>query len=322
MTPKQRKDVYQNVTDKIISYLEEGLNKKWVRPWSCLASSGGEQVSLVGRRYNGVNQLLLSIEKSVSGYKSNRWGTYKGFQKIGAQVKKGEHSTEVIFYSKIEKEEIDPKTKKTVKKNIFIIKSYAVFNADQVSGYDEKKPISNDPEDAEIVKTFDDIEQGEIIRSMVKAHNVNLIHNNEGRAYFQPSTDKIVMPPSETFNNASRYYETLLHELTHWTGHKDRLNRDGITKYAGFGSNSYAFEELVAELGSAFTSQTLGVSTQEAIREDHYPYIKSWIQGLKDDKKAIVKASALAQASSDYLLKPILKPEEIEETQEEGVETN
>ena len=307
---KSRTDIYQDITDKIVAYLEEGVAKKWIKPWVCLES--GNQLSIVNRPYNGINQLLLSLESHSRGFQSNHWATYQGFKKIGAQVKRGEKATDILFYKKLETKKVNPKTNKTTEETIYVARSYAVFNGDQVEGYEDKR-------EAQEVRTFNDIKQGSIVRNLVKAHDIELEHKGD-RAFYRPLTDSITMPCPENFENASRYYETLLHEITHWTGHSSRLDREGITKYSGFGSNSYAFEELVAELGSAFTSQALGVSSQEAIREDHLPYIQSWINGLKEDKKAIVKASALAQASTDYLLKKV-DVNSTEESLEESLAT-
>lgn len=294
-------DIYQTITNKVLKHLESNDKiESWVKPWACLSSSGGVQLSIAKRKYSGVNQLILSMEKDSMGYDSSTWATYRGFQSVKGQVNKGERATDIIFYKKIEKEQITESGEK-IKKAVFLARSYAVFNACQVSFDDGKKPFQDIKTES---KAFDDIDSGELVRAIIKTHQVNLTQGGD-RAYYRPSTDQIAMPERQTFNNASRYYETLLHELTHWTGHAKRLNREGIANPSGFGSTSYAFEELVAELGSAFTSQTLGVSSQEAIREDHLPYIKQWLDIMREDKRAIIKASALAQSSSDYLLKPI-----------------
>jgi antirestriction protein ArdC len=137
--------------------------------------------------------------------------------------------------------------------------------------------------------------------TVVKATGSKISHGGN-RACYSPSEDKITLPPAGAFKDASLYWATSLHEHMHWTGHKDRLNREGITMTGFFGSDKYAFEELVAEMGSAFLCMRLGVK-HDSLFDNHAAYLQSWVKGLKDDPKALMKAASLAAKGMNYILK-------------------
>ncbi|CAN1213583.1 zincin-like metallopeptidase domain-containing protein [Tumidithrix helvetica PCC 7403] len=132
--------------------------------------------------------------------------------------------------------------------------------------------------------------------SFISATRAKIKHGNSGRAFYAPAVDAIMLPEFSQFTSASGYYATAIHELTHWTGHKTRCDRDLSGK---FGSKAYAYEELIAEIGAAFTCNEFGITNEI---ENHASYIDSWIQALKNDKKYFFKAAAEARRASEYLL--------------------
>ena len=199
-------------------------------------------------------------------------------------VKKGEHGTRIVFYSPIKKDVVNPETMMTEEAVYACLKTYYVFNAEQVEGI-EIKPVSS------IDKPFmNNIEVDNLV-----TRTQAVVRHGGNSAYYKSDDDYINMPLKSDFNDEPSYYATLLHELTHWSGAKHRLDR---TKGKRFGDTAYAFEELIAELGAAFLCQQHGISGD--LR--HAGYIDSWLKALKNDNKAIFKASGLAQQASDFIL--------------------
>ncbi len=284
MTKGQKRDVYQEVTDTIIKALEDAEFKKlpWRKSWrdGGLFPRNGES----GRTYSGVNVFYLMAVAMNEGWDSNDWFTYKGAKKAGGSVKKGEKSKAVVVYWNFtEVENKDTGKKKTIP----FIRYSPVFNREQcedVAELEKEKfiPLSEDERMAELEK-------------FIKDSGANFSEEG-GQACYIPSRDSIKMPPFGSFENPESYYSTALHELSHWTGHKDRLDRDLSGR---FGGKSYSAEELVAEFSSAFLCNILKVEGEV----QHTEYISSWVQLLKEDKKAIFKCTTLARQASDYLLK-------------------
>ena len=267
--------IYQQVTDKIIAELESGKLPSWVKNWS--GDAGADCNVITKKTYSGINTIILGM----SGFKSPYWATYKQWVSIGAQVSKGSKGTQIIFYSPVENG-----TKITeageVKNYSYILKSYTVFNAEQVSGFET--PAMPAP------KVFNDIAS---IEALTVKSGVQLQFGGD-RAYYSPSQDYVAMPHKLQFNSEASYYATLLHELAHWSGHKSRLDRDLSGR---FGNEAYAAEELIAELSAAFLCARFNIAGE--LR--HSSYIASWLRVLKNDNKAIFKAAALAQKAADYL---------------------
>ena len=269
--------IYDEVTNRIIERLESG-SIPWIKPWHTTNTLDKNIVS--GNEYNGINRIILGM----SGFDSNIWGSFKQWQDLGANVRKGEHGTKIVFYTPVVKKDIkanDPNPENTI---YACLKTYYVFNAMQVDGIEvaprviEDKPFSNNV----------------MVDTMVTNTGAHIKHGGNS-AYYRPSEDYINMPIKADFFDEAGYYATLLHELTHWSGHKHRLDR---TKGKRFGDVAYAFEELIAELGSAFLCEKYSVKGD--IR--HEGYIQSWLQALKNDNKMIFKASAYAQKSTDYIV--------------------
>ena len=267
--------IYQQVTDKIIAELESGTIPSWVKNWS--GDAGSDCNVITKKTYSGINTIILGM----SGFKSPYWATYKQWVSIGAQVSKGSKGTQIIFYSPVEKGSKITEAGE-VKNYSYVLKSYTVFNADQVSGFEAPA--------LPVPKVFNNIA---CIEALTVKSGVKLQFGGD-KAYYSPSDDYVAMPHKTQFNNEASYYATLLHELSHWSGHKSRLDRDLSGR---FGNEAYAAEELIAELSAAFLCARFNIAGE--LR--HSSYIASWLRVLKNDNKAVFKAAALAQKSADYL---------------------
>jgi antirestriction protein ArdC len=282
-------DVYQTVTDKIIASLEQGV-RPWTKPWS---AGNAESRIVLPRRgngvpYRGINILMLWGASIDNGYASPFWLTYKQAQEKGAQVRKGEKGSLVVFASSMTRTETGD-TGEENERNIPFLKGYTVFNVEQIDGLGDHYPT---PAGDSAPTAFERIEQADRFVAATGA----IIRHGGSRAFYQPAVDAVQMPPAETFLDPPAYYGTLIHELTHWTGHKSRLDREFGKRFA---DKAYAFEELVAELGAAFLSADLGLTPEP--REDHAAYLGHWLDVLKADKRAIFAAASQAQRAADFL---------------------
>lgn len=282
---QMKKDVYQEITDKIIAALEKGI-APWVKPW---ASCGAPRNAVTGREYSGINLLLLAM----SPYASPLWLTYNQAKASGGQVRKGEHGTQVVLFKPFTV--TDKNDAQSKEKTIPLLRSFMVFNVEQIDGLAEKYTQANRPH----LDSFADNEQAEAL--LAKAR----IEYGKSMACFIPAADVIYMPNKTSFKSVPEFYATGLHELTHWVGHKSRLARD----FSGrFGDAAYAFEELIAELGAAFLCAHSNIDGQL----QHESYIGNWLKVLKNDKRAIFTASAAARKATEFLVGVQDKEEEAE----------
>jgi antirestriction protein ArdC len=283
-------DVYQKITDRIVAELERGV-RPWLKPWS--AGNGEGRITRPlranGIPYRGINVLMLWSEAIEKDYASPIWVTFKQALELKANVRKGEHGSLVVYADKIIRRETDSETGQEAERAIPFMKGYTVFNTEQIEGLPEHYYA----EPAQPSHTVQRVERAEVFFA---ATGANVVHGGS-RACYIPLTDNVQMPCIDFFRDAESYYATLAHEVTHWTRHETRLNRDfGRKRY---GDEGYAMEELVAELGSAFLSADLELTPE--VREDHASYIASWIKVLKDDKRAIISAASHAQRAADFL---------------------
>jgi antirestriction protein ArdC len=277
---------HKKIADAVIKMMQEH-GSDWVKPWVTKGiNDPNTPISLsTGKPYRGINWLILSMARAEHGYTTGRWATYKQWQSRGAQVKKGNRGQMVVLYKKIKVEDRDfPGTEKIIP----LMRSFTVFNADQVEGYTAPEGKVDDaptitPETAADTLAAD---VGAVVR-----------HEDKFRAFYSPSRDFINMPDFAQFKTTTDYASTLCHELTHWTGNEARLDRSLKNK---FGSKDYAAEELVAELGSAMLCGSLGFESTP--RDDHAKYLNNWIEKLTDNPKAIFTAAAKAQAAADWLV--------------------
>jgi antirestriction protein ArdC len=286
-TKKARKDVYEMVTNKIIDQLNKGVIP-WRRTWKQnLAPMNGK----TRRPYSGINAFLLAC----SGYDSPYWLTFKQAKELGGSVKKGEKSTQVVFWSILKKEDENGKEKK-----IFFLRYYNVFNVEQTE--DVKLPKkSAELVDLEPQEEFEADARCEIISSEYLTRENIALHHGGDRACYAPHIDSITMPQPDRFDSAPAYYSTLYHEMIHSTGHANRLARKGITEFDKFGSEQYADEELVAEFGASFLCAVSGIEREDTI-ENTAAYIAGWKKKLKDDPKLVVYAASRAQKAADFVM--------------------
>ena len=287
-TGEPRRDIYQAVTDKVIADLERGV-RPWHRPWSGQGSTG-RPLRANGAAYQGVNVLLLWIEAAARGYASPVWMTYRQAQAIGANVRRGERGSMVVYANAITRTERDDRTGEESERRIPFLKAYTVFNLAQIENLPAAWHVeAPTPRLAEA----DRIAAAETFFGAIGAE---LRHGADG-AYYVPGKDHIAMPPFAAFESAASYYATLGHEHVQWTGHASRLGRPLSTRHRD--PDAYAREELVAELGAAFLCADLGIADQP--REDHAAYLGHFLALLRADKRAIVSAAAAAQRSVSFL---------------------
>jgi antirestriction protein ArdC len=287
-TPLQSQpDIYTRITNQIIAAIEAGADA-FQMPWHFDGASARPVNATTGKAYRGANVLALWCAASDAGYSSDQWATYKQWSEKGAQVRKGEKSSSIVFWKSLEGQESADAQPEGDEGNgagsrRFVARSYNVFNAEQIEGY--QAPVRPQRPDVTRLDHAD---------SFFNALGADIRHGG-GRAYYRPATDHIQMPPFEAFRNTVAYYSTLSHEVTHWTGAKTRLERDLNGR---FGNEAYAAEELIAELGAAFLCADLGLANEP--RPDHAAYVANWLQVLKNDKRAIFTAAAKAQQAVDF----------------------
>lgn len=291
-----RRDIHVDITNQLIAAIEADPDKPTL-PWR---RSGGAlhlpANALTGNRYNGINILSLWVAAGQRSYNTALWATYRQWAEAGAQVRKGEKSSLVVFYKEYDTDP-DPDDAEDNGKRRVARASY-VFNADQVDGFTPPQaPAQLGP-----------IERLERADRFVGATAAEIQHGGE-RAFYAPATDHIQMPDeglftgTETMTRTEGYYATLVHELIHWSGAKPRLDRQMGKR---FGDAAYAAEELVAEIGAAFLCAELEITPE--LRPDHAQYLANWLQLLKDDPKAIFAAAARASEASTFLKNLTLSP--------------
>jgi antirestriction protein ArdC len=231
---------------------------------------------------------MLWASAEMQGYACPFWLTFQQARELGGHVKKGEHGSPVVYASTFKKKEQTEDGNET-EADIPFLKEYTVFNAEQCEGLPKHYYTLADPPKDKIER----IERAETFFSNTHAD----IRNGGNRAYYAVDADYVQMPPLEAFRDAESHAATLAHELTHWTRHEKRLNREFGRKR--WGDEGYAVEELVAELGSAFLCADLNITPE--IRDDHAAYIANWLRVLKDDKRAIFSAASHASKAAEYL---------------------
>ena len=264
--------VYEIVTEKILKQLESGVIP-WKKTWAGTTEMPKNYISK--KEYRGINIWLLDAFYGCPYYVS-----FKQCANLGGQVKKGEKGNIVVFW--LIKEDKESGTKK------FILRYYRVFNLEQTT-----LPIPAKPE----VNNFTSNEKAEeIIKNFKTCPPVTF---GGDKACYSPSLEKIKMPTKDSFTGENEYYSTFFHELTHSTGHKNRLNRKEISETALFGSDIYSKEELTAEMGSGFLCANAGIDNTLG---NSAAYIASWLKHLSNDKKMIFAAATKAQKAVDYIL--------------------
>jgi antirestriction protein ArdC len=271
-------DLYESVTNAIIKDLEAGV-ASWVKPWK---TNGGGVLpfnAATKRSYNGINIPILWHASSVHGWPTLGFMTYKQAKDIGAQVKGGEKGTTVVFTSKLTiQSEVNEE-----ERQIGYLKAFTVFNVSQIDGL-EPEPVK---------EKLNEQRRDDQATRFIQATGATIKHGGD-RAFYRIADDYVQLPEVTAFESYEHYLATALHETVHWSGNKKRLDRDLNNR---FGTQAYAAEELVAELGAAFLCAHLGVEGK--LR--HAEYLANWLQLLKEDNRAIFTAASKASQAADYL---------------------
>lgn len=285
-----KQDVYERITAKIVASLEQGV-RPWLKPWNTEAMAGRITRPLRGNGvpYRGINIVMLWMEAMDKGYTAPIWMTFKQALELGANVRKGEKGSLVVYADTITRTESGENGEER-EAVIPFMKGYTVFNVEQIDGLPEQYRAKPEPPKVDSPKRLIHAER------FFAATGAAISHGGD-RAYYAQEPDHIRMPPIESFVDAQSYYATLAHECTHWTKHPSRLDREFGRKR--WGDEGYAMEELCAELGAAFVCADLALTPE--VRDDHASYIASWLKVLKDDKRAVFTAASHAQKAADYL---------------------
>src|SRR3974390_600627 len=279
-----KRDLYAEVSGRIIAELEAGA-APWVKPWSASAGANIPCNAVSNRSYSGCNVVLLWMAQAA-GYRTPRFLTFKQALEAGGNVRKGDCGTKVYFVKQLQVRDESPDDSSSTRL-IPMMREYTVFNVDQCENLpgsiDTGKPLRVRNPDA----------RDEFADAFLHSTGAD-IREGKGEAYYVPSRDFISMPAFAGFKGADHFYNVTFHELTHWSGHKSRLNRDLKNR---FGSREYAAEELIAQLGAAFLCAEFGFDGD--VR--NAGYIASWIELLKADKRAFFTACSHASKAADYL---------------------
>ena len=287
-------DIYQAVTDRILELLDQGTV-----PWRQPLSGLGFPTNLASDKpYRGINVFLLSCTAMTQGYGSSYWLTYRQAREKGGHVRRGEKSSPVVFWKKLDPKP-DPdrqpgETSSDDLKERFVLRYYNVFNADQCEGI---TPPDAEPPDPD-APPFEPIEEAQRIAEGFP--NPPTIKHYGNQAFYSPTSDTVRIAEPERFESRESYYATLFHELAHATGHASRLDRGLEKKTAVFGTADYSREELVAEMGAAFLAAHAGIGPPTI--EQSAAYIDGWRKKLSDDPKLVVHASGGAQRAADHIL--------------------
>jgi antirestriction protein ArdC len=280
--PTASHSVYDIITARIVSELERGVIP-WRRPWSAKLP-----VNLISQReYRGLNVLTLGSQ----GYPSRFWLTFNQANKLGGRIRRGEHASPVIYWNIGEEREYTTRDGETRVSKPFLLRYSNVFNLSQTEGIEL-------PESAlQETRTNDPIQECErIVAGMPRKPAVE----QSDKAWYAPGRDVVGMPSIGLFRSSEEFYSTFFHELTHSTGHKSRVGREGFESIQSFGSESYSKEELVAEVGAAMLCGVTGIENRTI--ENSAAYLRTWVERLKSDARLIVGAASAAQRAADYIL--------------------
>lgn len=289
-----RADVYSRITTEIVSAIEAGAGD-WRMPWHHDGAATTRPQNVTSRRrYRGVNVLALWIAAEAAAYSSGLWGTYRQWASLGAQVRKGERGTTVVFWKQAASRADDEHDDGEAGPGRMFARAFTVFNLAQVEGYE--------PPPAAVLPEGERFGHAEAFVAALK------IPVTEGAydAHYRIDLDHIFMPTFASFRDASAQMGTLLHEAAHATGAKHRLDRNFAER---FKRDSLAIEEICAELTASFVLADLGIAHHP--RADHAAYVASWLRALKDDPRAIFTAASKAQAAADWMHAQQPQPEEM-----------
>jgi len=280
--------IYQEVTNRILAEMEKGIIP-WLKPWTC---TGGAVSHTSGRPYSLLNQILIMLDGVESDVHYGEYLTFKQAKAEGGMVRKGEKGRFIVFWKMYSKEE-EKDGEKTM--NVIpVLRSYYVFEVSQCDGIKRKYEPEKHPTLSPVAEAED------VVAKYFDRETCGLRICESDRAYYSPSVDIVNVPQMSQYDAVEEYYGTLFHEMTHSTGHKTRLDRfmDGSTF---FGSEVYSKEELVAEMGSAFMLNRLGIESKKAFRNS-VAYLQGWSSKLRKDSRLFVNAASKAEAAVNYIL--------------------
>lgn len=282
---RKRFDVYQAVTDQIVAQLEQGV-VPWKKSWEG-GPAGAPANALSKRPYSNVNRLNLLLRSMHSGYTTNLWCTYNQAVEKGWQVRKGEHGAMIVLFKPVRKDgpDTDPEQRQDNGNVFWLARAYTVFNLAQMDGV---------ADDLTGVTQAHDWEPSRIVDDLITASGAEIVHAPGLTPAYDPSTGQIRMPPRAYFFSMEDYAATVMHELAHWTGHPDRLDRHQEATREG-----YAKEELRAEIASAMLSSAIGLNGSVM---DHAGYLAGYLSVLQSDKHEIFRAARDASGIADYIM--------------------
>jgi antirestriction protein ArdC len=287
---KDRTSAYEEITTRIIIELEAG-RVPWAQPWGAAAAKAPLAMptnAATGRGYSGINVLILWGAVIEHGFPAQGWLTYRQALALGGNVRKGECGTTVVYADRFipDEEKHRAREKGDDPQAIPFLKRFTVFNAAQCENLSEAVTLAAPPAPPGLIEPT--------VEALIAATGIDF-RIGGSRAYYDPGNDHVQVPPPQAYFEPINWHRTALHELGHASGHASRLNRD---MSGSFGSKAYAFEELVAELSAAFCCASLGIVP--TVR--HADYIGSWLEVLREDNRAIVRAASQASKAADYLL--------------------
>ncbi|WP_315745456.1 MULTISPECIES: ArdC family protein [unclassified Bradyrhizobium] len=289
-TGEGRASLYEEITGKIIGELEAG-HVPWVQPWGTQAAKA--QLSLprnaaTGRAYSGINVLILWGAVIEHRFTGQSWLTFQQALSVGGHVRKGERGVTVVYADRFVPSDERQRACETGEeaRAIPFLKRFMVFNADQCAALPADIATAVPPPPPGAIEP--------VVESLIANSGVDFRIGGD-RAFYAPVEDFVQVPPPAAFFEPINWHRTALHELAHASGHASRLNRDLSGR---FGSRNYAFEELIAEIASAFSCAALGIVP--TVR--HADYIGFWLDVLREDNRAIVRAASQASRVADYLL--------------------
>lgn len=289
-TGENRASLYDEITNKIICELEAG-RVPWVQPWGTAAAKAPlamPKSAATGRRYSGINVLILWGAATERAFTGQSWLTFRQALSLGGHVRQGERGTTVVYADRFVP--VDEKRRAIADgeeaQAIPFLKRFTVFNTDQCDGLPAEIATTAPPPPPSLIEPR--------VEDLIKATRIDFrIGGN--RAFYAPAEDYVQVPPPQAYFEPINWHRTALHELAHASGHPSRLNRDLSGSY---GTRKYAFEELIAEISAAFSCASLGIVP--TVR--HADYIGSWLEVLREDNRAIVRAASQASNVADYLL--------------------
>lgn len=296
-------EIRQQITNDIISALSSEQLPPWRRPWSNDANAPGLHTSLsTGNTYRGINQLILQVSAWKQEFKSKWWGTFKQIQSNGGCVNRGQKATKIILWRPVDRKRTSEQGE-SIDDKFFVMREFAVFNADQTSGM-VRFQVGYSQAEASNENRYSEADE------VIEATGAS-IRFGGNQAFYMPSGDYIQMPFRRQFVTPEAYYETCFHELCHYAESRTGFDRAKP-------ENDYGFGELVAEIGACFLMGELNMPTTENL-ENHAAYLKSWLRGMNDDPKFIFQAAAQSSKATDYILSFSRQSETIAETVEEPV---